>query len=102
MGDRVPLVITTVWHFANTGRTAREASRQDSWMMGSGTWRGEQQWQQAYTDRRGGGKDRGRRGGTWAIQCIGQPQRAAKLLATHQLPAPLPTSHLTKMHVGPG
>ena len=41
MGDRVPLVITTVWYFANTGRIASEASRQLSWMTGSGTW-GEQ------------------------------------------------------------
>lgn len=28
MGDRVPLVMTTVWNFWNTGRTARLASRQ--------------------------------------------------------------------------
>jgi hypothetical protein len=37
MGDSVPLVITTVWNLANTGRMASEASRQDSWMTGSGT-----------------------------------------------------------------
>ena len=28
MGDSVPLVMTTVWNFENTGRTAKLASRQ--------------------------------------------------------------------------
>ena len=39
MGDSVPEVITTVWYFANTGRIARLASRQASWITGSGTCR---------------------------------------------------------------
>jgi len=37
MGLSVPLVMTTVWYFANTGRIASEASRQERWMTGSGT-----------------------------------------------------------------
>lgn len=37
MGDSVPLVMTTVWKRPKMGFMASEASRQQSWMMGSGT-----------------------------------------------------------------
>jgi hypothetical protein len=36
MGDSVPLVMMTDWYLPNTGRMASEASRQESWMTGSG------------------------------------------------------------------
>jgi hypothetical protein len=35
MGDKVPLVMTTVWYLEKMGRMARDASRQDSCDVGA-------------------------------------------------------------------
>ena len=36
IGDRVPLVMKTLWNFSKTGRTASDASKQHSCRTGSG------------------------------------------------------------------